>query len=91
MTDSEREVGLAPTAINGMDVAAADTAALNLDFDVELAEGLGIKLVLVECQVRGWRLDLETLVLIMFGLHSFRYRERTVKGEYDSEARGLTT
>ena len=72
MADGEGEVGLPPAAIDRMDIATADTATLNLDFDIEFAKGFGVKLVLVECYVRGWRFHLEALVLVVLRLRHSR-------------------
>ena len=65
MADSKGEVGLAPTTIDGVDVTAANTAALNLDLDIEVAEGLRIELVLVESLVGLGRFHLEALELVV--------------------------
>jgi len=59
VTDGEGEVLLAPSSRDGVDVAAADTAALDLDIDIVVAKGLGLELVLVEFQPRIGSVDLE--------------------------------
>lgn len=58
MADGKGEVLLAPTSGDGVHVAAADTAALDLDIDVVVAERLGLELVLVELKPRVGPVDL---------------------------------
>ena len=52
MSNSKRELLLAPTAADGVDIATADTTALDLDIDVVVTEGLGLEFVLVELRPR---------------------------------------
>jgi outer membrane protein W len=59
VANGEGEVLLAPSSGDGVDITAADTAALNLDIDVVVAERLGLELVLVEFQPRVRSIDLE--------------------------------
>ena len=44
MTDADWERAIAPTASDGMDIRAADSAALNLDVDVTIFELLWFEL-----------------------------------------------
>lgn len=44
MTDANWERAITPTACDGMDIGAADSAALNLDIDVTVFELLGFEL-----------------------------------------------
>lgn len=66
MADRERELLRAPTAGDGVDVAGAHTAALDLDLHVVVTERLRVEFVLVELCPGVRRLNLETLVLIEF-------------------------
>jgi hypothetical protein len=59
VTDSEGEVLLAPSSGDGVHIATADTAALNLDIDVVVAKRLGLELVLVEFEPCVRTIDLE--------------------------------
>ena len=59
VTDGKGKVLLAPSSADGVDVAAADTAALDLDVDVVVTEGLGLEFVLVEFKPCVGSVDLE--------------------------------
>lgn len=59
MPNSQRILLLAPTAIESVDIAAADAAALDLDVDVVVAKRLRLELVLVEFEPGGRSVDLE--------------------------------
>ncbi len=71
---------LAPSAGDGVDVTAADTAALDLDVDVVVAEGLGLELVLVEFQPRVRSIDLEAGELLWVR-HLGGFEELRERGE----------
>jgi len=62
--DSEREALLAPAAVDGVDIAAAHAAALDLDVDVVVAKRLGLELVLVELEPGVRSVDLESGELV---------------------------
>ena len=47
MTNAEGKRDLAPATSDAVDIGAADTAALDLDVDVVVFEGLGLELVVV--------------------------------------------
>jgi hypothetical protein len=73
VANGEGKVGLTPSAIDGMNVAAANAAALNLDLDIKLTKGLGVEPFSVEGLVRCGRFHLETFVLVIRGLgHGFK-------------------
>jgi hypothetical protein len=59
VTDSQREVLLAPSTTDGVNVTTADTAALNLDVDVVVAKGLRVELILMEIEPSVRAIDLE--------------------------------
>lgn len=61
VTDTERPLEVSPPAGEGVDVGAAHAAALNLDVDVVLLEGLGGELGLVEFGVGLGRVHHEPL------------------------------
>lgn len=64
VSDSKGELLLAPSTRDGVQVAAADAAGLDLDVDVVVAKGLGVKLVLVELIPRLGAVDLEARELV---------------------------
>ena len=64
MSDGQRVLLLAPAAIERVDVAAADTAALDLDVDIIVAKRLGLELVLVEFEPGVGPVDLEASELV---------------------------
>jgi hypothetical protein len=58
-------VGLrTPVTTDGVDIAGADTAALDLDVNVVVAEGLGVELLLVELLPGLGAVDLEAAELL---------------------------
>lgn len=59
MSNSKRELLLAPTAADGVNIATANTTAFNLDVNVVVAKGLGLELVLVELGPGLGAVDLE--------------------------------
>lgn len=66
VADGEGELLLAPAARDGVHVARAHAAALDLDFDVVVPERLGVELVLLEGRPGRGGLDLEAFVLVVF-------------------------
>lgn len=59
MADGQR-VGLGtPVALDGVNITGADTAALNLDIDVVVSEGLRVELLLLEVLPGLGAVDLE--------------------------------
>jgi hypothetical protein len=62
--DSQGIVLLAPTAADGVKIAGANTAALNLDVDIVVAERLRLELVLVKLKPGLRSVDLESSELL---------------------------
>ena len=67
MTNSQRKVLLAPATADGVHIAAADTAGLNLDVDVVFPKRLRLELVLVEFGPGLGSIDLEAGELVWIG------------------------
>ena len=59
VADSKGEFLFTPAAVDGVDIAAADTAGLDLDVDVVVAKRLGLELVLVKFGPGLGSVDLE--------------------------------
>ena len=53
-----------PLAVDSVEIACANTTALNLDVDVVIAEGLGLELILVEFLPCFRAVDLESRELV---------------------------
>jgi hypothetical protein len=64
VANGKGEVLLAPTAADGVHIAAADTAGLNLDVNVVIPEWLWLELVLVELCPGLGSVDLEAGELV---------------------------
>jgi hypothetical protein len=60
VANGEGELLLAPSAVDRVNIASAHSAALDLDIDVVVAEGLRLEFVLVELQPSIRSIDLET-------------------------------
>jgi hypothetical protein len=67
VANGKREVLLAPASADGVDVTAADTAALDLDIDIVVTERLGLELVLVEFEPGLGPINLESGELLGVG------------------------
>lgn len=59
MTNAEREMLLAPTTADGMNITCADSASFNLDVDIIVVKWLWLELVLMEFSPSFWPVDLE--------------------------------
>ena len=64
MPYSKRKVLLSPASTDGVYITAADTAALNLDVDIVVTEGLRLELILVELEPGLRSVDLEPSELL---------------------------
>ena len=64
MSDSQGELLLAPAAADGVEIAAADATGLDLDVDVVVAKGFGVKLILVKLVPCLGPIDLEARELV---------------------------
>ena len=71
VSNSKRELLLAPTATDCVDIATADTAALDLDIDVVVTKRLGLELVLVELGPGLGAVDLEAGELFGDGVRHY--------------------
>lgn len=65
VADSQGEVVATPTAVNGVNVTAADTAALDLQLNIMFTKRLCVELALGESRVVGSRVHLEPLILVV--------------------------
>lgn len=82
VANREGELLVAPATVNGVYIASADTAALDLDIDIIVAKGLGLELVLVKFEPGVRPVDLEASELLGIrhgGWEMARFARRTVK------------